>query len=281
MGTGLLSPTKMWKIALLLAAAVAVEARPRVVYQAMTDAPFIVGGTPIQQGRWKWQLSLQICTFGCSHTCGAVLLSSTKALTAAHCTTGRSGFQVIAGASNIGFLGDGEATVDVVSTNEHPGYGNGEPGIPNDVATMVLASGISESGNVGFATLTSRGESVVGSTCYISGWGKLNGEDFGTPDQLHEAQVDALSTADCQTRMPPNLAEGVGEVHQCVHTDDMSRGSCQGDSGGPLQCQVGGQWKVAGVTSWGVGIAGGSTCLTDYPSVYANAGYFRSWIDSN
>jgi len=272
----------MWKVAVLLAVLAAVEARPRVVYQARTDAPFIVGGTPISKGRWPWQLSLQICgLFGCGHTCGAVLLSSTKALTAAHCTTGRSGFQVIAGASNVGPAGDGEATVDIMSTTEHPGYSGSSPGIPNDVATMAMMTPVTPSTNVAFATLTNNGESVVGATCYISGWGKLDGNDDGTPTQLHEAQVDALSTADCQSRMPPNLAEGLGEIHQCVHTDDASRGSCQGDSGGPLQCQVGGSYKVAGVTSWGVGFAGGTTCATEFPSVYANTGYFRSWIESN
>lgn len=49
--------------------------------------------------------------------------------------------------------------------------------------------------------------------------------------------------------------------------------SVQGDSGGPLQCQQGGMWIQAGVTSFGV------PCATpEFPEVYARVSEFQQWI---
>ena len=76
-------------------ACIVVEARPRrrpyiPGAHASTTVPFIVGGEDAPRGAYPWQLSLQICTIGCGHTCGAVFLGGNRALTAAHCTDGRS-----------------------------------------------------------------------------------------------------------------------------------------------------------------------------------------------
>ena len=48
----------------------------------------IVGGVDAPRGGYPWQLSLERCrSTGCSHSCGAVLISPTWALTAAHCVS--------------------------------------------------------------------------------------------------------------------------------------------------------------------------------------------------
>lgn len=49
----------------------------------------IIGGQDASPGAWPWQLSQQRSSGGSwSHSCGASLLSSTKALSAAHCIDG-------------------------------------------------------------------------------------------------------------------------------------------------------------------------------------------------
>lgn len=52
--------------------------------------------------------------------------------------------------------------------------------------------------------------------------------------------------------------------------------SVQGDSGGPLQCQQGGIWIQAGITSFGVPCA-----RPGFPEVYARVSEFEQWITDN
>lgn len=50
-------------------------------------------------------------------------------------------------------------------------------------------------------------------------------------------------------------------------------GVCHGDSGGPLQCQLNGQWYLAGVTSFGKYCGSAS-----HPSVFARVNAVLQWI---
>jgi Trypsin len=51
---------------------------------------YIIGGTNAQPGAWPWQLSQQRqgSAGAWSHSCGASLLSATRALSASHCVDG-------------------------------------------------------------------------------------------------------------------------------------------------------------------------------------------------
>ena len=94
---------------------------------------------------------------------------------------------------------------------------------------------------------------------------------MGAPNILQEANVDVYSQRTCQA----SHGAVIKGYHICVGKKDQS-GACSGDSGGPLVCNVGGSYKLAGVTSFGL-----ITCSTSYPSVYSRISYFRSWINQN
>uniref|UniRef100_UPI003B98814E snFPITE-n2 A chain n=1 Tax=Sipunculus nudus TaxID=6446 RepID=UPI003B98814E len=239
----------------------------------------IVGGQDATRGMFPYQLSLQHMGLLWYHTCGAVLLGANKALTAAHCTEGRAGFQVLAGAHVLS-AGDQEQSSKVVTVTEHPDFDRFALGIPNDVATMALETAINAAGNVGYATLAvANAPDFAGDQARLSGWGKLLGADDLIADTLQYVVTTIRSTADCNSRMPEHI-QFVMDQHICVHSDAGDTGSCQGDSGGPMTHGASGSGNVIGVTSWGIGNAFES-CLPDYPSVYARVSYFRAWIDAN
>ena len=62
--------------------------RPKLGKYIFTGSPTIVGGSPAPKGTFPWQLSMQIADniYFWLHWCGAVLVKTNKALTAAHCT---------------------------------------------------------------------------------------------------------------------------------------------------------------------------------------------------
>ena len=52
---------------------------------------YIVGGTEAPRGGYPWQIALERCSSSsCSHSCGAVLIANTWAITAAHCVSSTS-----------------------------------------------------------------------------------------------------------------------------------------------------------------------------------------------
>ncbi len=85
------------------------------------------------------------------------------------------------------------------------------------------------------------------------------------PDYLQEADIPVYDQASCTRRWGRTL---INDGHICVGGNN--KGACNGDSGGPLICEVGGQYKLAGATSWGA-----RDCPPQYPSVYTRVSYFR------
>ena len=85
---------------------------------------------------------------------------------------------------------------------------------------------------------------------------------------FQELHVDVYTKQYCANM---HGEEKIGDYHICVGKHGKS-GICHGDSGGPLACKVGGQWVLAGATSWA------KVCDINYPSVYASVPYYRAWI---
>jgi elastase-2 len=243
---------------------------------------FIIGGSDAVQGVWKWQLSQERLGSTWSHSCGASLLSTTKALSASHCVDGNapSNLRIIAGVYDRSNLA-GSQISNCATYTMHERFQQDPASYSNDVSIINLATPIVLGGNVGLLTLPpDNSNQFVGTVCTITGWGRTSASNI-LPNILQQADITPITTSECATRMLPVSGTQVWDGHICLYDTAQNKGSCNGDSGGPLNCPngAGGYW-VAGITSWGIS-SGLGNCLQTYPSVYTRTSYYLSWINSN
>nr|CAD7447418.1 unnamed protein product [Timema bartmani] len=97
----------------------------------------IVGGHSTTIQEWPFMLSLQVSYLGglfIFHQCGASIIGSNWAITAAHCTEGMSASSLIVRAGSTNRYSGG-STHQVAQIIEHSGYGVGST-FSNDVAVF-------------------------------------------------------------------------------------------------------------------------------------------------
>jgi secreted trypsin-like serine protease len=271
-------------VIVLLALASYCNAKPSVDIYARATISFegyIIGGTDADPGEFPWQLSQQRqgVLGSWSHSCGASLLSSTRALSAAHCVDGAAVniLRVMAGTN------DREDTnaviVNLASYTTHENYNDGTSSFANDIAILAFSGSIAANGdNIQFLSLPAdNSNNFAGQTCVISGWGRTDSTN-NLPQLLQKAPTGVITTAECATRMAPVNGASVTDNVICLFNAD-NIGSCNGDSGGPLNCDADGTTVVAGVTSWGISSSG--ACSPAYPSVYTRTSAFLQWIADN
>jgi secreted trypsin-like serine protease len=240
----------------------------------------IVGGQDAEQGKWVWQLSQQrLSGTVWSHSCGASLMSATKALSASHCVDGAptTSLRVIAGLYQRTDIG---VTSNVISYKMHEDYNVGTVSYANDISIMTLETPIEEvAGSIGYLTLPPDNvDQFYGDTCTITGWGRISNSDI-LPDTLQQADIGIISTSECNTLMIGVAGGNVWDGQICLFDTARQIGSCNGDSGGPCNCPYTDGYYVVGITSWGVSSSG--NCRQDYPSVYTRTSYYLDWIAAN
>jgi secreted trypsin-like serine protease len=245
----------------------------------------IIGGENAVAGAWPWQLSQQRLSSSTgiwAHSCGASLLSSTSALSAAHCvdTASASILRVLAGLWARSDTTTAQQS-DVSYYTMHQSYDNDAATYANDIAILHLTTAISTNANVRFLTLPpNNNDNFAGITCIMTGWGRTSSSNT-LPDILQQANIGVISTSQCASLMSDVSGVAIWDNHICLYDTANQVGSCNGDSGGPLNCPNGmGGYYVAGVTSWGISSAAGN-CLQTYPSVYTRTSAYIDWIGAN
>ncbi|CAH1796669.1 unnamed protein product, partial [Owenia fusiformis] len=232
----------------------------------------IVGGEEANANSWPWISPLIINGF---QSCGASLISPEWVVTAAHCTSGLSASQL-----SLSF-GEHDTTVSestevsrtVSQVINHPNYNTGT--LDYDISVLKLSSPVTYTNAIRPVCLPSSSmDFAVGLTCVVAGWGTQAFGSFSTPPKLQQVKVPLYSNAVCNDAF--HYFGQISDRMVCAGFDAGGKDSCQGDSGGPLMCQVGSNYFLTGVVSWGSGCAG-----VNSPGVYSRVTALSSWIQSN
>lgn len=241
--------------------------------------PYIVGGTAVPDGKYKFIAALRDVTRGSTayqqQFCGGTLIDRDSVLTAGHCVQGqlRQSLRVTVGRTVLS-SGQGQ-TRSVARISIHPKY-NGVTSQAYDAAVLKLGSPITGISPARIPRSSSNGFETPGRTATIAGWGSTvrqppsGGNEPSYPDRMREAKVPVVSDATGKSvygaSYRPLLMLAAGKEG----TD-----TCQGDSGGPIFVPTStGRYQI-GVTSFGAGCG-----AQGYPGVYAetNSSYIRPFI---
>jgi secreted trypsin-like serine protease len=240
-------------------------------------APKIVGGTPVPNGKYRFQAALLAQSFGDNdyqrQYCGGSLITPFEVLTAAHCVEfigdepGQlplSDLRVVVGRTVLTSTQGQKRRVAAIDI--HPRW---DPATFSfDVAVVHLASPINGIRPVALVTPGVDALERPGTLATVTGWGNTiqqpagpGGGGVNFPDRMREAQVPITSRAECRTA---DAGAGVTVDATMLCAGRTNLDTCQGDSGGPLFFKaVGPGFIQAGITSWGIGCG-----ATGFPGVY-------------
>ena len=232
----------------------------------------ITGGTNAVISDFPWQVYYISGNF----RCGGSILSGKWVVTAAHCTknsiggaTPASEMSVKVGANNPSNALEGKTySVSQAIVNE----GFDSQTLLNDIALLKLTDSINYPNAVPIKIVTSddvaEGAINPGVMSWVTGWGLTHVNPDVSPSVLQKVQLPIISNAQAST------------VWSNIQATDLMAGylngnkdACNGDSGGPLVVPVLGEYKLAGIVSWG-----SSNCNTY--GAYTRASDFEAWIQT-
>lgn len=233
----------------------------------------ITGGTNAIISDFPWQVYYISGNF----RCGGSIINGNWVVTAAHCTKNSTGGAISAsemfvrvGLNNPSNPLDGK-TYSVSKAIVHEGFDSQT--LLNDIALLKLKDTINFLNATPINLVTpddvASGAIVPGVMSWVTGWGLTSVSPNVIPTALQKVQLPLISRTQAST------------VWSSIPSTDLMAGylngnkdACNGDSGGPLVVPVSGEYRLAGIVSWG-----SATCNTY--GAYTRVSDFGNWILKN
>lgn len=233
--------------------------------------PRIVGGKVSTPEQWPWMMALVYKNSNPykGQFCGASLISPRWVVTAAHCVerVSQSEFNVVAHLFDL--KNDQGHVITVKRIIRHPSYNINT--LENDIVLLQLQEPVS---NAKVLPLVIDNSSLVNINATVIGWGALSENDSNEgiyPELLYEATLPIVSNTLCKKRYGSRISSNM----LCAGFSGGGVDTCQGDSGGPLIIQQNGKWRLAGITSNGIGCA-----RPRYYGVYTRVSKYLDFINT-
>jgi hypothetical protein len=230
----------------------------------------IAGGINTVISDFPWQ----VYYISGNYRCGGSIIGDSWVVTAAHCTKNSTGgatpasqMFVRVGLNNPSNANEGK-TYSVSEAIVNEGYDSQT--LLNDIALLRLTDTINFVNATPIKLLTTvdaaKGAIDPGVMSWVTGWGLTNVNPEVFPTSLQKVQLPIISDAQAST------------VWGTIPATDLMAGylngnkdACNGDSGGPLVVPVFGEYKLAGIVSWG-----SPNCNTY--GAYTSVSDMESWI---
>jgi hypothetical protein len=233
------------------------------------DPSKIIGGTDADIADFPWQVYIRAGNY----MCGGTIIAPDWILTAAHCTKNEDGsaipaseIRIRAGATNP-YIGQG-AQYLVSQVIVHESYNRQT--LQNDLALLKLQTPVNVPNATPIRLLTpadaSEGATDPGVMTWVTGWGLTKVNPEVSPVILQKVQMPIVSNQTASSVWSSIPAYVIMAGYR-----DGNKETCNGDSGGPMVVPVSGEYKIAGIVSWG-----NNTCSTY--SGFTQVSAFESWI---
>ncbi|CAB3366150.1 Hypothetical predicted protein [Cloeon dipterum] len=227
----------------------------------------IIGGTKARRGQFPWQAKIEIDG---SYMCGGSLIDPSWVLTAAHCVSGFSKWNISLGMVKISRNIAGR--VDLLTTQAYLHENYSDETLVNDIALLKLPEAVSLTKFIQPVRLPSVRDATktfLKTKCIISGWGKV-GNDKGTSDDLKFLKREIEDSKECVKYYG---SDTVTDSTLCIKNADK-QSTCQGDSGGPFVLRE----KDKKYTQFGLVSFGSSQSCTGFPGGFTRVSSFLGWI---
>ncbi|XP_053677178.1 trypsin-7-like [Anopheles nili] len=220
----------------------------------------IVGGSEVNIANFPFQLSLRQ---NGAHICGASVISSNYALSAAHCTFPAPPVTAITLRGGSSDRTAGGVLFQAAEIINHPSYSDAS--LDFDVCVIRITTSFIGA-NIAAIPLAPEGTDYpAGTRTVVSGWG-LTSPIGSLPLNLMAVDLPLISQDGCRS-----FWGAASLTDNMICASESGRDACNGDSGGPLT----NNGRQIGIVSWGSPL-----CQGNLPGVYARvaAPGIRSFI---